>query len=252
MEQPETQYAQSGDLSIAYQVVGDGPIDLVFVPGFISHQEIAWDVRAAPSCSRRAAFARLIFFDKRGTGLSDRTLGFGTAEDRMDDIRAVMDAAGSERAALIGVSEGGPLAILFAATYPGTDDALVLWTTYARVLAPDYPIGAAPELADQLSSRASERWGTGDALPFFVRASRRRRDASGSWRATSGMRHARRWPRRPARNVEHRRPDRAPGDLGTDARAHRAATIRCALRWAGTSPSTSTARASSSSPATST
>src|SRR5262249_18412150 len=101
---PETQYAQSGDLSIAYQVRGDGPIDVVFISGFISHQELEWELGDAP-IHRVLSYARLISFDKRGTGLSERTLGYGGAEDRMDDIRAVMDAAGSERAALIGRSE---------------------------------------------------------------------------------------------------------------------------------------------------
>ena len=118
-----------------YQVIGEGPFDLVFVPGFISHQDMAWDVPLfAEMLTRMGSFARTIFFDKRGTGLSDRTLGFGTAEDRMDDIRAVMDAAGSERAALVGISEGGPLAILFAATYPERTIAMVLWSTFARII----------------------------------------------------------------------------------------------------------------------
>jgi pimeloyl-ACP methyl ester carboxylesterase len=138
VEIPETQYAQTGELSIAYQVVGDGPFDLVFVPGFISHQDMSWDVPIfATTLSRFGSFARTIFFDKRGTGLSDRSLGFGTVEDRMDDIRAVMDAAGSERAALVGVSEGGPLTIMFAATYPERTVAMVLWSTFARVLEGD-------------------------------------------------------------------------------------------------------------------
>ena len=121
-------------------------------------------------CSTRfGSFARAIFFDKRGTGLSDRTLGFGTAEDRMDDIRAVMDAAGSERAALVGISEGGPLAIMFAATYPERTSAMVLWSTFARILeSDDYPIGAPRELADQLITTAFEQWGQGDVLRYFI------------------------------------------------------------------------------------
>src|SRR5688572_31359741 len=131
MEQPETQYAQSGDLSIAYQVIGVGPFDLVFVPGFISHLDLVWEHPLFTRLlTRFGSFARTIVFDKRGTGLSDRTLGFGTPEDRMDDIRAVMDAAGSERAALVGVSEGGPLTIMFAATYPERTSAMVLWSTF--------------------------------------------------------------------------------------------------------------------------
>ena len=157
-------------LSIAYQVIGDGPFDLVFVPGFISHQDMAWDIPVfAEMLTRFGSFARAIFFDKRGTGLSDRTLGFGTAEDRMDDIRAVMDAAGSERAALVGVSEGGPLAIMFAATYPERTSAMVLWSTFARILqSDDYPIGAPRELADQLVTIAFEQWGQGEALRYFI------------------------------------------------------------------------------------
>ena len=108
MTPPETRYAKSGDVHIAYQVVGEGPLDLIFVPGFVSNVEMAWEEPArAHSSSRLAAFSRLILFDKRGTGLSDRHVGVAHLEERMDDVRAVMDAAGSERAALFGVSEGG-------------------------------------------------------------------------------------------------------------------------------------------------
>jgi len=133
MDVPETHYAQSGELSIAYQVFGEGDFDLVFVPGFISHGDLSWQTPFFAGFFRRfGSFARVITFDKRGTGLSERTLGFGTAEDRMDDIRAVMDAAGCERAALVGISEGGPLTVLFAATYPERATALVPWGTFAR------------------------------------------------------------------------------------------------------------------------
>ncbi len=169
VEIPETRYAQSGDLSIAYQVLGDGPFDVVFVSGFVSHQELFWELPLSRGYQRIAGYARLITFDKRGTGLSDRTLGFGSAEERMDDIRAVMDATGSERAALIGVSEGGPLATLFAATYPARTTALVLWSTYARGLrAPDYPIGFDPEITFPFIEGVTAQWGTGTALPFFL------------------------------------------------------------------------------------
>ena len=169
---PETQYAQSGDLSIAYQVLGDGPFDVVFVSGFVSHQELIWEAGFATPTKRLAECSRLISFDKRGTGLSERTLGFGSAEDRMDDIRAVMDAAGSERAALVGLSEGGPLAILFAATYPERVTALVLWDTYARGLAgPDYPIGLDPAATAAMISAVGENWGSGYALRAFMGAS---------------------------------------------------------------------------------
>ena len=168
IEMPETQYAQSGDLSIAYQLLGDGPIDVVYVSGFISHQELAWELPIVP-IRRIASFARLITFDKRGTGLSERTLGFGAAEDRMDDIRAVMDAAGSERAALVGISDGGPLAVLFAATYPERTSALVLWATYARGLAgPDYTIGYDERATKELIAGVADSWGTGHGIEAFL------------------------------------------------------------------------------------
>ena len=116
---PATLYAKSGDVNIAYQVVGEGPLDLVFVSGFVSHLDLDWgEPRSEAFLARLASFSRLIRFDKRGTGLSDRAVGLPDLETRMDDVRAVMDAVGSERAALFGYSEGGPMCILFAATYP--------------------------------------------------------------------------------------------------------------------------------------
>jgi pimeloyl-ACP methyl ester carboxylesterase len=129
---PETRYARSGDLHIAYQVIGHGPFDLVFVPGFVSNIECLWDDPVIASFFRRlASFARLILFDKRGTGLSDRIGGLPSLEERMDDLRAVMHAAGSKSAAVFGVSEGGALAVLFAATYPERVNALVLYGVFA-------------------------------------------------------------------------------------------------------------------------
>ena len=140
---PTTRYARSGEYSIAYQVIGDAPLDLVYVPGFVSHVESSWeDPDHARFLDRLSSFSRLILFDKRGTGLSDRVPVklLPTLEERMDDVRAVMDAAGSERAALFGVSEGGPMSVLFATTYPERVSALVLYGTYAkRVRASDYP-----------------------------------------------------------------------------------------------------------------
>jgi class 3 adenylate cyclase len=138
---PTTQYARSGDLSIAYQVVGDGPIDLVWVPGFVSHVELIWEMPpAARMIERLASFSRLIMFDKRGTGLSDPVDGAPTLEERIDDLRAVMEAAGSREAAIVGVSEGVPMSILFAATHPELVSALVLYGGMARsTWAPDYP-----------------------------------------------------------------------------------------------------------------
>src|ERR1700758_628275 len=121
----QTRYARSGDVAIAYQVVGEGPFDVVFVPGAISHVELGWEVPSFRRLYERlAAFCRLIIFDKRGTGMSDSVQGAPSLEVRMDDVRAVMDAAGSRRAALIGVSEGVAMSILFAATYPERTGAL--------------------------------------------------------------------------------------------------------------------------------
>jgi len=143
MELPETRYARSGDVSIAYQVLGDGPFDLVHIPPLASHVELSWQVPGIALANRRlASFSRSIYFDKRGTGMSDPVAGAPTLETRMDDVRAVMDAVGSERAAILGVSEGGPMSLLFAATYPDRVWALVVAGSYARVLwAPDYPWG---------------------------------------------------------------------------------------------------------------
>jgi pimeloyl-ACP methyl ester carboxylesterase len=137
---PETKYATSGDLSIAYQVVGEGPVDVVFVPGFMSHVELNWDyVFMSSPLERLAQFSRMVVFDKRGSGLSDRSLGAGTLEDRMDDLRAVMDDVGLERAAVVGVSNGAPLAAMFAATYPQRVSALVLFLSSCPGVRPPSP-----------------------------------------------------------------------------------------------------------------
>ena len=133
MVRPETRYARSGDVHIAYQTVGGGPIDIVFVQGFISNLEVQWEEPGlAHLFARLGAFSRLILFDKRGSGLSDRVSDVPNLETRMDDVRAVMDAAGSRQAALIGASEGGPMSILFAATYPQRTRAQVLYGAYAH------------------------------------------------------------------------------------------------------------------------
>jgi class 3 adenylate cyclase len=141
IERSPVQYAQSGDVHVAYEIVGDGDIDLVLVQGFVSHLDLEWDnPHMARFLEGLASFARLILFDKRGTGLSDRAVGVPTLEERMDDVRAVMEAAGSERAVLMGISEGAPMSILFAATYPERTQALVLHGGMARTTeAPDYP-----------------------------------------------------------------------------------------------------------------
>jgi pimeloyl-ACP methyl ester carboxylesterase len=160
---PQTKYAQSGDISIAYQVSGNGPFDLVFVPGFVSHVELLrTDPHYGPFIERLASFSRLIRFDKRGTGLSDRTVPIPTLEQRMDDVRAVMDAVGSRRAAVFGISEGGPLSLLFAATYPDRTIALVLYGSFARsAWAPDYPWGRTAEERDARITAMRAAWGTG-------------------------------------------------------------------------------------------
>jgi pimeloyl-ACP methyl ester carboxylesterase len=140
---PETRYARSGDVMIAYQVLGEGPFDVVIVPGWVSHVELQWESAGWAALLRGAAeHARVLVFDKRGTGLSDRVVGVPTLEERSDDIRAVMDAAGSVRAAVFGVSEGASMSVVFAASYPERVSALVLYGGYARWLwAPDYLFG---------------------------------------------------------------------------------------------------------------
>jgi pimeloyl-ACP methyl ester carboxylesterase/class 3 adenylate cyclase len=147
MSPPPTRYARSGDVSIAYQVVGDGPLDLVLVLGFATHVELQWEAPPfAQFCERLASFSRLLIFDKRGTGLSDPVTEVPTLEERIDDVRAVMDAAGSERAALFGISEGAPMSVLFAATHPERVSSLVLYGAMARTTeAPDYPWGSPAE-----------------------------------------------------------------------------------------------------------
>ena len=157
---PETKYARSGDVHIAYQVTGEGPFDLVFVPGFVSHLEVQWEAPESAAILRRlSSFCRLIRFDKRGTGLSDRG-PIPTLEQRMDDVRAVMDAVGSERAALLGVSEGGPMSLLFAATYPSRTRALILYGSYARrAWAPDHPFGRTQVDMEKIFETMEREWG---------------------------------------------------------------------------------------------
>ena len=165
--QPETRYAKSGDVNIAYQVVGDGPFDLVWVPGWVSHLEHSWEEPSnARFLHRLASFSRLIMLDKRGTGLSDRVSinELPTLEQRMDDVRAVMDAVGSQRAALMGVSEGGAMTALFAATYPERTTALVLYAANARHPAHDLTAEQLQPILD-----AFERsWGQGMAWPMWA------------------------------------------------------------------------------------
>jgi len=162
MSTPPTQYAKSGDASIAYQVVGDGPIDLVVVLGFATHLELQWESPPfARFFERISSFSRLIIFDKRGTGLSDPVTEVPTLEQRIDDVGAVMDAAGSERAALFGISEGGPMSVLFAATHPDRVTALVLHGAMGRTTeAPDYPWASPAEaLRESAAEFIAPYWG---------------------------------------------------------------------------------------------
>jgi class 3 adenylate cyclase/alpha-beta hydrolase superfamily lysophospholipase len=180
---PQTRYARSGDVNIAYTVVGDGPFDLVYIQGFVSHVELAWRVPAyAEFLNGLASFSRFIFLDKRGTGMSDPVQGAPSLETRMDDVRAVMDAAGSSRAAIMGVSEGTPMSILFAATYPERVHALVLQAGAPRFTwAPDYTFGEPREESERWIRRALDEWGSPEFLeetvdflaPAFDAASRR-------------------------------------------------------------------------------
>ena len=162
MRRPEVHYARSGDVNIAYQVVGEGPQDLVLVSGFVSHLQLDWEEpRLAYFLERLASFSRLIRFDKRGTGLSDRPGGLPDLETRMDDVRAVMDSIGSERAALFGASEGGPMSVLFAATHPSRITALVLYGTYAKRRDPDedYPWAPTWEERQRYAAEIEQSWG---------------------------------------------------------------------------------------------
>jgi pimeloyl-ACP methyl ester carboxylesterase/DNA-binding winged helix-turn-helix (wHTH) protein len=161
--QIETRYVQNGDVNIAYQVIGEGDLDIVFVMGWVSHLEYFWkEPHFAAFLNRLASFSRLILFDKRGTGLSDRVplSELPTLEQRMEDVRAVMDAVGSERAVLIGVSEGGPMCSLFAATYPEKTTALVMIGTYAkRIRDEDYPWAPTMEQRDAFFELMQRDWG---------------------------------------------------------------------------------------------
>jgi class 3 adenylate cyclase len=159
---PETKYAKSGDIHIAYQVFGGGPIDLVFAPGWASHIEYAWqEPTFAQGLRRLASFSRVIWFDKRGTGLSDRSAELPTLEQRTDDIRAVMDAVGLDRAALFGMSEGGSMCALFAATYPERTSALVLYGAFAkRIWSTDYPWAPTREERQKWIDSLEKGWGS--------------------------------------------------------------------------------------------
>jgi class 3 adenylate cyclase/pimeloyl-ACP methyl ester carboxylesterase len=195
---PEVRYTRSGDVVLAYQVTGQGPLDLVFVPGWISNIELAWELpEFARFLGRLAGLARLIWFDKRGTGLSDRVTGPVTLEERSDDIRAVMDAAGSRQAAVVGWYEGGAIAASFAASYPDRVRALVIGSFTARA-AHDAgePWGIDPAMMDLISKRAEDAWGTAAIAelspsttgnPLFLAFWRRYERASASPTAAATM-----------------------------------------------------------------
>jgi pimeloyl-ACP methyl ester carboxylesterase len=163
--QPTTRYAKSGEVHVAYQVFGDGPVDLVLAPGFVSHIENYWDEPAfARWLTRLGSFSRVIMFDKRGTGLSDRVSELPGVDQRMDDVRAVMDAAGVERAVVMGISEGGSLASLFAAHHPARCQALVLYGAFARFTS-WFPT---EEALEELFQYIDSNWGSGMSLPMFA------------------------------------------------------------------------------------
>ena len=167
---PRTRYALSDDAHIAYQVFGEGDLDLVFVPGFVSNIEHYWEMPQVPDVLERlGSFARVVMFDKRGTGLSDPVAGPPPLEQRMDDMQAVMDAAGVERAALFGISEGGPASVLFAATYPERTSALVLYGSTPRFRADsDISWGATDEQIEVVLAEVSSKWGEGALLEAFA------------------------------------------------------------------------------------
>jgi class 3 adenylate cyclase len=172
MATPETRYAKSDDVNVAYQVVGEGPIDLLFAPGFVSHVDLYWTSPELTSFMRRlASFSRLIIFDKPGTGASDPVASAPTLDERVQNMRAVLDAAGSERAALLGISEGGPMSLLFAATYPERISHLIIYGSFARVeTAPDYFPDLQPKFDQTMAGFRDmlDHWGEGRMIDFFA------------------------------------------------------------------------------------
>jgi class 3 adenylate cyclase/pimeloyl-ACP methyl ester carboxylesterase len=191
-EIPETRYVKSDDVHIAYQVLGKGPPDLLFVSGFVSHIEAIWQSAEASALLRRlASFSRLIIFDKRGVGMSDRGSQIFTLEQRMHDVQAILDAVASKQAVLLGVSEGGPMSILFAATYPERTSALVLYGCYARrAWAPDYPFGWRDERWHQVLDNMERHWGTPQGISIEMWAPSLAHDAQAAERMASYFRAA--------------------------------------------------------------
>ena len=190
----EVRFARSGDVDIAYRVVGDGPIDLVYAQGAYTHLEVCWELpQFRRYCERLGEFTRLILFDKRGMGMSDRVPGATTLEERMDDIRAVMDAVGSERAAVMGESEGGPLAMLFAAAHPDRTAALILQGAEVRERTDeDWPWGESTEEEFEASMADSAR-ALGPGPRDLGRRSEHRRAGVGegmAWSRSAPLEHA--------------------------------------------------------------
>ena len=183
LTRPKTHYAKSGDVSIAYQAFGKGPFDVVEIPGFISNVELNWEQPTRRYALENAAsYARMITMDKRGTGLSDPCIGVPTLEQRIADLKAVLDEVGSERVALFGISEGGPMALLFAATYPERTEALVLYGTTPRFSAgPDWPWGWTEADCEQMWREIDESWGEGALAGMFMPSQADNPEALEAW-----------------------------------------------------------------------
>jgi pimeloyl-ACP methyl ester carboxylesterase len=215
-----TRYARSGEAHIAYQTVGEGSLDLVLLPGAFSHVEHQWEEPSFDRFLRRlASFSRLIVLDVRGTGLSDRAPELPTLEEQIDDVLAVLDAVASERAALFGLSQGGGLATMFAATHPDRTTALVLFGAYARIMRTEnYPFGRTPEEYEKLMLIADEGWGQ-RSVPATGRSDgRRRRVVQGVvGEARAAVRKPGSDPRFSPRTAGCRRAARASGDPGPHA-----------------------------------
>ena len=165
-----TRYAKNGEVHIAYQVHGVGPPDLVYIPGLLSHVEFVWEEPSHARFLRRlSSMARLILIDMRGVGLSDRAHEIPLLEEQMDDITGVLEMAGSEHATIFGVSQGGPAAMLYAATYPARTTGLILYASYASAPShDDYPWGRSPQWTNEYLSQADQTWGTGFHLPLMA------------------------------------------------------------------------------------
>jgi len=213
-EIPSTHYVKSDDVHIAYQVIGEGSFDLLFVPGFVSNVDTIWQSPEQSAFFRRlASFSRLILFDKRGTGMSDRSSQIFTLEQRMHDVQAILDAVGSKQAALFGISEGGPMSLLYTTTYPERTSALVLYGSYAkRSWAPDYPYGWKDEQWQAVLDDIEQHWGSPQSLSIAMRAP-----------SLAGDRHA------AERIASYYRAAASPGAAGAILRMNREIDVRNVL-----------------------